>query len=82
MGTITRQRDIIDRRVLAEQLSLAARDARAAALDRGPFLGALKAALASCRVRSPTRSAPARRYDATVALYPALFPRLRGRGSG
>ncbi|MBV8221109.1 MAG: nucleotidyltransferase domain-containing protein, partial [Solirubrobacterales bacterium] len=34
---------------MAEQLSLAARDARAAALDRGPFRGTLKAALAAGR---------------------------------
>jgi [protein-PII] uridylyltransferase len=49
MGTVTRQRDIIDRRVLAEQLSLAAHDARTDALDRGPFRGPLKAALAAGR---------------------------------
>src|SRR6516165_11757561 len=49
MGSIERQRDIIDRRVLAEGLSLAAQDASAPALDRGPFLAPLRAALAAGR---------------------------------
>jgi [protein-PII] uridylyltransferase len=49
MGSIGRQRDIIDRRVLAEGLSLAAQDASSPALDRGPFLAPLRAALAAGR---------------------------------
>jgi [protein-PII] uridylyltransferase len=49
MGSIGRQRDIIDRRVLAERLSLAAQDASVPALDRGPFLAPLRVALAAGR---------------------------------
>src|SRR5215831_10012573 len=49
MGSIGRQRDIIDRRVLAEGLSLAAQDASAPALDRSRFLAPLRSALAAGR---------------------------------
>jgi [protein-PII] uridylyltransferase len=49
MGGITRQRDIIDRRALAEELALAARSGRAVALDRRSFAAPLKAALAAGR---------------------------------
>jgi [protein-PII] uridylyltransferase len=45
MPTIVRQRDIIDRRVLAEQLSAAVPAVRSPALDRGAFVAPLKAAL-------------------------------------
>jgi [protein-PII] uridylyltransferase len=59
MGSITKQRDIIDRRVLAEQLSLAAHGAPSPALDRGPFLAPLRAALTAGRVEIR------RRFEAT-----------------
>jgi [protein-PII] uridylyltransferase len=49
MGAITRQREIINRRILAEQLSLAAHAARAAALDRASFRSPLRAALTAGR---------------------------------
>jgi len=45
MPSIVRQRDIIDRRALAEQLSAAGSAVRAPALDRGAFVAPLKAAL-------------------------------------
>lgn len=45
MGNIARQRDIIDRRALTEQLSVAARSANASALDRGAFVAPLRMAL-------------------------------------
>src|SRR5215471_9346365 len=59
MGSIGRQRDIIDRRVLAEGLSLAAQDASAPALDRSPFLAPLRAALVAGRAEIR------RRFEAT-----------------
>jgi [protein-PII] uridylyltransferase len=46
MGTIVRQRDIIDRRRLGEELSIAARSAKLPSLDRGPLVAVLKTALA------------------------------------
>src|SRR5271165_6019769 len=49
MGSIIRQRDIIDRRALAEQLSVAARSVNASALDRSAFAAPLKAALTAGR---------------------------------
>ena len=49
MGSITRQREIIDRRALAEQLSAIARQVGPAALDRTAFLAPLKAALTAGR---------------------------------
>ncbi len=49
MGTIARQRDIIDRRVLADELSAAARSIKPPSLDRGPLVAPLKAALAAGR---------------------------------
>src|SRR5437764_15454728 len=45
MGSITRQRDIIDRRALTEQLSVAAFSAKPSGLDRSGFVAPLKAAL-------------------------------------
>ena len=45
MSSIVRQRDIIDRRALAEQLSAAVPVARSPALDRSAFVAPLKAAL-------------------------------------
>jgi [protein-PII] uridylyltransferase len=48
-GGIARQRDIIDRRALAEELTAAARSQRRRALERSLFLAPLKAALASGR---------------------------------
>jgi [protein-PII] uridylyltransferase len=49
MATILRQRDIIDRRVLAEALAQAIAGARAPSLDRALLLPPLKAALARGR---------------------------------
>ncbi len=45
MGGIPRQRDIIDRRVLTEALSAAARGVKSPNLERGPLLAVLKPAL-------------------------------------
>ncbi len=58
MATILRQRDIIDRRALAEELAQAIADAPAPSLDRDALLPPLKAALA--RGRAEIR----RRFDA------------------
>ncbi len=58
MTNILRQRDIIDRRALAEELAQAIGDAPASALDRSVLLPPLKAALA--RGRAEIR----RRFDA------------------
>ena len=58
MATILRQRDIIDRRTLAEELAQAIADSSAPALDRRGLLPPLKAALA--RGRAEIR----RRFDA------------------
>ncbi|MGH7113073.1 MAG: [protein-PII] uridylyltransferase, partial [Stellaceae bacterium] len=50
MGSIARQREIIDRRVLAEELSAAAAgSAKSAGLDRAPLVAPLRAALAAGR---------------------------------
>jgi [protein-PII] uridylyltransferase len=49
MGTVVRQRDIIDRRSLAEELSNAVRASRSPVLDRAPLVAILKAALAKGR---------------------------------
>src|SRR5271170_2729322 len=49
MGLITRQRDIIDRRVLAEELSAAARSVASPSLERAPLAARLKVALANGR---------------------------------
>jgi len=49
MANILRQRDIIDRRKLAEELALAIADAPAASIDRRALLPPLKAALARGR---------------------------------
>ena len=49
MGSITRQRDIIDRRALTERLSVVAGSVRAPALDRSAFVAPLKAALTEGR---------------------------------
>src|SRR5499427_9421269 len=59
MSSISRQRDIIDRRALAGRLSLAALSANAPALDRSPFVAPLRAALAA------GRSEVRRRFEAT-----------------
>ncbi len=59
MGSITRQRDIIDRRVLAEELAAAAHSAKSASLDRAPLVAPLKAALAAGRAEIR------RRFEAT-----------------
>ena len=45
MSSIVRQRDIIDRRALAEQLSTVVLAVRSPVLDRGAFVAPLKAAL-------------------------------------
>ncbi len=55
MAGIARQRDIIDRRALAEQLSSVAGSIRSPALDRGPFIAPLKAALTAGRAEIRTR---------------------------
>jgi [protein-PII] uridylyltransferase len=57
MATITRQRDIIDRRVLADELAAGARSAKAPGLERGLLVAPLKSALA--RGRAEIR----RRFD-------------------
>src|SRR3984893_9504070 len=49
MAGITRRRGIIDRRVLAEQLSAVARSIQSPALDRAPFVAPLRAALTAGR---------------------------------
>jgi [protein-PII] uridylyltransferase len=49
MASTARHRDIIDRKALAEQLSLAARSTRAPELDRRSFLSPLKTALMAGR---------------------------------
>jgi [protein-PII] uridylyltransferase len=49
MGTIARQREIIDRRALAEELSAAARSVKTLSLHRAPLVEPLKAALAAGR---------------------------------
>jgi len=59
MSTITRQREIIDRRALTERLSLAADSVQAPALDRSPFVAPLKAALTASRAEIR------RRFEAT-----------------
>ena len=48
-ATIARQRDVIDRRALAEELSDAARSVPAPGLDRRPLVAPLKAALTAGR---------------------------------
>ncbi|TMJ55183.1 MAG: [protein-PII] uridylyltransferase [Alphaproteobacteria bacterium] len=45
MTGIPRQRDIIDRRVLEQQLAAVARSTQSPALDRGPFIAPLRASL-------------------------------------
>src|SRR5689334_14785083 len=59
MDSITRQRDIIDRRALAERLSVAARSAGASGLDRSAFVAPLKEALTAGRAEIH------RRFEAT-----------------
>ena len=49
MGSITRQRDIIDRRALTERLSVVAGSVQAPALDRSAFAAPLKLALTAGR---------------------------------
>ncbi len=49
MGSITRQRDIIDRRALTERLSVVAGSVQAPALDRTAFVAPLKVALTEGR---------------------------------
>ena len=66
MPTILRQRDIIDRRVLAEELAQAIADAPGPALDRRTLLPPLKAALA--RGRAEIR----RRFEADGTAVSAL----------
>ena len=59
MGGIARQREIIDRRALAEELSAAAGSVRVLGLDRTPFVAPLRAALANGRAEIR------RRFEAT-----------------
>jgi [protein-PII] uridylyltransferase len=49
LSTITRQRDIINRRVVADELSVAARSGKSPCLDLAPLVAPLKAALANGR---------------------------------
>jgi [protein-PII] uridylyltransferase len=49
IGTITRQRDIIDRQKLNDELSAVARSTKSPSLDRTPLVTVLKAALAKGR---------------------------------
>ena len=49
MASIPRQRDIIDRRVLEQQLAAVARSTQSSALDRGPFIAPLRASLTAGR---------------------------------
>ncbi len=49
MGTITRQREVIDRRRLAEELAAVARSVELPSLERAPLVAPLKAALANGR---------------------------------
>src|ERR1700737_2235276 len=59
MGSIPRQRDIIDRRALTERLSLVVGSVQAPALDRSAFVAPLKVALTAGRVEIR------RRFEAT-----------------
>ena len=59
MGSITRQRDIIDRRALTERLSLVVGSVQAPALDRSAFVAPLKVALTAGRAEIR------RRFEAT-----------------
>src|ERR1700737_3895815 len=59
MGSITRQRDIIDRRALTERLSLVVGSVQAPALDRSAFVAPLKLALTEGRAEIR------RRFEAT-----------------
>src|ERR1700739_804089 len=59
MGSIIRQRDIIDRRALAEQFSVAAGSVKASGLDRSGFVAPLKVALTAGRAEIR------RRFEAT-----------------
>jgi [protein-PII] uridylyltransferase len=59
MGSITRQRDILDRRALTERLSVVAGSVQAPALDRSAFVAPLKVALTAGRAEIR------RRFEAT-----------------
>jgi [protein-PII] uridylyltransferase len=59
MGSIARQREIIDRRALTEQLSVVACSANAPGLDRSAFVAPLKVALTAGRAEIR------RRFEAT-----------------
>src|SRR5229473_6681230 len=59
MASIAKQRDIIDRRELAEQLSAAARSVQSQPLDRRPFITPLRTALTGGRAEVR------RRFEAT-----------------
>jgi nucleotidyltransferase-like protein len=59
MGGIARQREIIDRRALAEELSAAAGSVQVPALDRTPFVEPLRAVLTNGRAEIR------RRFEAT-----------------
>ncbi len=59
MATIARQREIIDRRLLAEELSAAARSSNSASFDRTPLVKPLKGALIAGRAEIR------RRFEAT-----------------
>ena len=66
MGSITRQRDIIDRRALAEQLSVAACSVKVSGLDRSGFVAPLKVALTAGRAEIRRRFEAAGNGAATV----------------
>jgi [protein-PII] uridylyltransferase len=59
MATIARQREIIERRMLAEELSAAARSSKSASFDRAPLVKPLKGALTAGRAEIR------RRFEAT-----------------
>jgi [protein-PII] uridylyltransferase len=59
MAAIPRQRDIIDRQALAEELNAIARSPRSTAFERGPFITPLKSAL------NTGRDEIRRRFDRT-----------------
>ena len=71
MPTITRQREIIDRRRVAEELSAAARSLTAPSLDRAPLVGPLKAALAAGRAEIRRRFEIA--GDGTAVVHEQCF---------
>jgi [protein-PII] uridylyltransferase len=71
MGTIARRRDIIDRRLLTDELSAAARSVKSPGLDRGPLVATLKSALA--RGRAEIRRRFEERGDGAAVIREQCF---------